>query len=494
MRFVQTSLAGLLVSAFIFAACGSSGGSGNSGDGDGDLPGDGDGDGDGDTGGNTSGDGDGDGAGAPGDGDGDGTGGGNPGAQPTYALTLTSALGTSTSFEVTFSGAIEASCNLDDSPCYFGADPGLTAMLTPADVPPYATVTWTGCDSVEEGVCTVSADEDIELTAHLELLGNLIFITDMEFQGNLGGHDGASAKCQAAADAASLPGTFVAVLHDGTSGPDLSTEDGPLAQGFISPAGDYIAHTADQILGGDFNRLIPNESGTSPGYRPVWLNLDNDGEEMGSDCDGFTSSATGPKGDIFYSRVIGRKDSTQLGCQQDASLLCVATDGVYDLDVPGVDKTNDYVFFLSENPWQPWANGRAAADQICDGQANTAGLAGTYQAYLSVDGKFAGERINANKTYVRGDGTPFVSTPVLISGEIPTGHSVPLNIHADGSSTLEDVHAFIGNVDTANCNDFTTYLSGSSTVGRVNYPLYSLSDISTRTCVLENHLYCFRAY
>src|SRR5690606_9642126 len=176
-------------------------------------------------------------------------------------------------------------------------------------------------------------------------------------------------------------------------------------------------HTADQVLRGDFNRLIPTEQGTNVGHRPVWLNLDNDGEEMGSDCEGFTSNATGPVGDIFYGSMIGRNAGTQLGCQQDASLLCVATDGVHDFDVPGVDTTNDYVFFLSKNPWQPWANGRTAADLTCGGEASAAGLTGTYQAYLSLNGEFAGERINSTRTYVRGDGTTFLSTPELIAGE-----------------------------------------------------------------------------
>jgi hypothetical protein len=355
-------------------------------------------------------------------------------------------------------------------------------------------VIWTGCTSTEGNACTVSSDEDEEILGKLTPLGNLTFITEAKYQGNLGGHSGANAKCQAAADGQSLPGTFVAVLHDGSTGPDLTTADGPSAQGFLAVSGDYIAHTADQILRGDFNRLVPSEMGTSPGYQPVWLNLDNDGADAGTHCSGFTSNATGPNGDIFYSLTIGRSAATQLGCQQEAALLCVATDGVYDLDAPGVNKASDYVFFLSENPWQPWANGRAAADLTCNGQATAAGLSGTYQAYLSIDGESAGERIDATKTYVRGDGTTFLATSDLIAGTVSIDFPVPMNIHADGSSTLDNVYAFIGNVDTANCNDFTTYLSGSSTVGRVNYPRYSFADISTRTCNLTNHLYCFRAY
>src|SRR5690606_4749382 len=139
----------------------------------------------------------------------------------------------------------------EESPCSLGAESDLMVVVTPTEVPPYATVTWAGCDSVDGTICTISANEDTEVSAHLSLLGNLIFITSAEFEGDLGGSTGASAHCQAAAEAQSLPGTFVAVLHDGTTGPDLSTEEGPSAQGFISPTGHYIAHTADQVLRGD---------------------------------------------------------------------------------------------------------------------------------------------------------------------------------------------------------------------------------------------------
>jgi hypothetical protein len=47
----------------------------------------------------------------------------------------------------------------------------------------------------------------------------VIFLTSAEYQGNLGGLDGADAKCASAAAAAFLPGTFAALLADSTGSP-----------------------------------------------------------------------------------------------------------------------------------------------------------------------------------------------------------------------------------------------------------------------------------
>jgi hypothetical protein len=46
-----------------------------------------------------------------------------------------------------------------------------------------------------------------------------VFVTSATYDGNLGGLDGGHAKCQAAADAAGLPGTFRAWLSDDTLSP-----------------------------------------------------------------------------------------------------------------------------------------------------------------------------------------------------------------------------------------------------------------------------------
>ncbi|MCA9638983.1 MAG: DUF4215 domain-containing protein, partial [Myxococcales bacterium] len=47
-----------------------------------------------------------------------------------------------------------------------------------------------------------------------------VFVTSTLYQGNLGGLAGADAKCQARAQAAGLPGTFLAWLSDNTNNPN----------------------------------------------------------------------------------------------------------------------------------------------------------------------------------------------------------------------------------------------------------------------------------
>ena len=73
----------------------------------------------------------------------------------------------------------------------------------------------------------------------------VVFVTSQTFTGELGGLAGADAKCQALADAAGLPGTFMAWLSDETGSPStrMTRSKGP----YVLPDGTVVADSWDAL-------------------------------------------------------------------------------------------------------------------------------------------------------------------------------------------------------------------------------------------------------
>jgi len=90
-----------------------------------------------------------------------------------------------------------------------------------------------------------------------------VFVTSTTYTGNLGGLTGADAKCQARADAAGLPGTYMAWLSDSTGSPDTR---------FVKSTGPYTL-VDDTIIAANWDDLID-------GTLPLSINLDEIGSLM----------------------------------------------------------------------------------------------------------------------------------------------------------------------------------------------------------------------
>jgi hypothetical protein len=103
----------------------------------------------------------------------------------------------------------------------------------------------------------------------------IVFLTNGYWNGNLGGIDGANAKCQAEATAAGLPGSYVAWLSSSTRNPAASLAKG--GPWFATDKSSLIAANWAQVQSGHLTTLITlNASGGQP-FPLAWTGTNPDG-------------------------------------------------------------------------------------------------------------------------------------------------------------------------------------------------------------------------
>lgn len=126
--------------------------------------------------------------------------------------------------------------------------------------------------------------------------GAQVFLTAAPSTGALGGLPGADAKCVAAATAAGLPApwSFVAWLSDsGSDARDRLTYDGP----WVRLDGVLVASGKSDLVDGTLHAPINlTETGAWLGYYGVWTGTQSGGTYLGTDCEGWTSSAAATQG------------------------------------------------------------------------------------------------------------------------------------------------------------------------------------------------------
>jgi hypothetical protein len=136
-----------------------------------------------------------------------------------------------------------------------------------------------------------------------------IFVSSETYTGDLGGLSGADAKCQALAEAASLPGTYKAWLSDGftSAATRLTHSTGP----YTLPDGTLVANDWGQLTSGSLISYIeetetgglPPPSNTEcncvgadagPASAAAWTDTDYTGALVDSslDCDNWTSTVS----------------------------------------------------------------------------------------------------------------------------------------------------------------------------------------------------------
>ena len=131
----------------------------------------------------------------------------------------------------------------------------------------------------------------------------LVFATSTTQQGNLGGLDGADATCQGLADAAQLPGVYMAWLSDDSGSPSTAIRPSRPARtdGWIASRSQP---TGRKLTSGNLQAPIDKtESGDqvpSDGSRWVWSNTTTSGtllsDEDNSNCFNWTSNQAGMVG------------------------------------------------------------------------------------------------------------------------------------------------------------------------------------------------------
>jgi hypothetical protein len=135
--------------------------------------------------------------------------------------------------------------------------------------------------------------------------------------------------------------------------------------------------------------------------------------------------------------------------------------------------------------------GLAGADAVCQDEAKTGGLSGTYLAFLSSSTTAAHDRFAASRGWVRPDGEPLFDTiDDLLAGKL----FMPLDLDASGTTTRAYVltgTGLDGKVDTnyTTCNDWTGG-TGPAMAGTTEYPPPDLIYGNSAGCTMQQHLYC----
>ena len=121
-----------------------------------------------------------------------------------------------------------------------------------------------------------------------------VFWTNTTYTGNLGGLSGADEKCQAAADAETIKGTYKAWLgvssgYGAIPGrPAFSFHDLP----YRNVDGTNIASSFVDFLDGVFSGNIKSQSGSNSIW-PYWTGLDSGGAQIFAMCSEWTSQSVG---------------------------------------------------------------------------------------------------------------------------------------------------------------------------------------------------------
>jgi hypothetical protein len=182
----------------------------------------------------------------------------------------------------------------------------------PADVVTEPTVCTPGCgvhSVCVQGTCTAA---------------NRVFVSSATFSANLGGNGGADMKCQSAATAASLGGTWKAWVSDSSSSPSARFTQSSIGYRLLD--GSLVAASWGALTGGALAHPIDLDETLKPFQNgsEVWTATSTNGTLSASGCNGFTTTA---HTDPFV--LEGLADNTSAGWTSMYDQFCDRTAHVY---------------------------------------------------------------------------------------------------------------------------------------------------------------------
>lgn len=211
-------------------------------------------------------------------------------------------------------------------------------------------------------------------------------------------------------------------------------------------------------------------------------------EKRGLGSFGNCVSSTG-----YYSGYFlpgGRCLSNGQGFVRGQAFLCTVKDKA---------KTGDKTVFVTSGTYTGNLGGIAGANSICQSAATSAGLSGTYYAWIA--GSYADDPyIRFNKTfdrYVLRNGTVVANDWYdLIDGTLTN----PINIDQNGSTVSGNVWTgshyygwgFNSTGDGVSCLIWTAADTNTGYYGQVSQTNNDWSDKTTSACTNSYHLYCFQ--
>jgi len=350
----------------------------------------------------------------------------------------------------------------------------------------------TNADCVGGRICVVGTCRAPDGSGGAGDLPNYAFVTSAPVSIRLQSLDAADEICASLAAAVPLSGQFRAWLSTSMTDARDRLEN---ARGWIRPDGSPFADTLDDLTQGRiFNTLSLDEHGL-PVSGVVVTGTDRDGHaDAANDCDDWSATAT-------TSATVGTTAGTtnvwtqidEVACDQEARLYCFGVDRSAPV-APLAPRGK--LAFLSEAPFAV-GGGLAAADALCQGEADAAHLAGAFRALLASDGASASSRVQANVGAVwwRVDG---VALNREGSGIFPDVGTLLAPLNVTSQKRYMDTSVFTGatgpNVAGVDADTCGGWVAGSgATAGRVNYLPSWFADGSRAPCETRMDIYCFQS-
>lgn len=286
---------------------------------------------------------------------------------------------------------------------------------------------------------------------------NKIFISSTATSGNLGGIAGADAFCEARATAAGLPGTFVALLWTSTTTPADRVAG---SRGWVDLQGTVIGDTPDSLVNATINPLRHDELGVR--VPPQTFALWGGQPIFSSSCDDWTSTTTPMFGLHIVSSEASFDTDTYGNCSDGGRVICAETGHVAAVSPP---RETGRIAFVTSGRFTP-GGGLVAADELCRGEANGAGIPGSFRAFVASSGGTAETRFSAaGEPWRRVDGVRLTRTAAELIGPSPVAvWDSFLARTATGAAT--NIRAWVGSA-SEHCQSWAS-TTANGTIGSTN--------------------------
>jgi hypothetical protein len=332
---------------------------------------------------------------------------------------------------------------------------------------------------------------------------NIVFVSSLTYNGNLGGLAGADQKCQSLATAAGLPqNTYRAWLSTSTVN---AIDRLGSARGWVRVDGKPFADTKADITSGKiYHPIRVDETGVfvnDISSLLVWTGTNSIGTVSGRTCSDWTTNNNAVGGDLGSCDGVGATFtlSNWVQCNNTRRLYCFGVDKNIPVTVIPVAGR---MAFVTSATWTPEAGGLTAADALCQGEATSASLPGTFKALLATSTNSSQSRFQpiapGSLPWVRPDGVAIAPTAAELF--TLTFLNTAINQPADGLSYYgyDGVWGGAWNLHTAGtsgstCDNWTSTTGFEVLVGYAGFT-YDSKVFATNygTCNGSYHLYCLQ--
>jgi hypothetical protein len=153
----------------------------------------------------------------------------------------------------------------------------------------------------------------------------------------------------------------------------------------------------------------------------------------------------------------------------------------------------DQRVFCTSGPVFPNFDGVAGGDAICQTTAGSAGLGGTWVAWLSDSTSDVVDRLHGDGAFVLLDGTQVASSRAdLLDGTLESSIDVDQNSNLVESQKVWTGTFIEGVASTLHCGDWTS-LAENGTVGMTSNNQTGWTSAFTSSCDSPAYLYCFES-